>query len=143
MYSRLIKPPIRKSFFLFGPRGTGKTTWVKAAFPNALYLDLLEAELFNDLLAHPERLAQMIPTHFHDWIVLDEVQRVPELLNEVHRLIETRKHRFILTGSSARKLRTGGVNLLAGRALTYALHPLTAAELGKDFTLSRSLTYGH
>lgn len=142
MYSRLIKPPASKSFFLFGPRGVGKTTWVKKAFPQAVYLDLLEAELFNDLLANPQRLESFIPADIDKWIIIDEVQRIPELLNEVHRLIEKDKHKFILTGSSARKLRKGGHNLLAGRALTYSLHPLTASELGDDFDLNRSLSYG-
>jgi len=79
MYSRLLKPPKNKSFFLFGPRGTGKTTWVKSEFPHALYLDLLEAELFNDLLANPQRLENLIPKDFRDWIIIDEVQRIPEL----------------------------------------------------------------
>ena len=142
MYSRLIKPPKEKSFFLFGPRGTGKTTWVKATFPGALYLDLLEAEVFNDLLANPQRLENFIPGNFKDWIIIDEVQRVPDLLNEVHRLIENSKYKFVLTGSSARKLRRKGPNLLAGRALTYYLHQLTAIELGSDFNLDYSLKYG-
>ncbi|MDP3786591.1 MAG: AAA family ATPase, partial [Candidatus Omnitrophota bacterium] len=119
MYSRLIEPPKDKSFFLFGPRGTGKTTWVKARFANALYLDLLEAELFNDLLANPQRLENFIPKNFNDWVIIDEVQRIPELLNEIHRLSEKSKYKFILTGSSARKIRRKGVNLLAGRALSY------------------------
>src|SRR3990167_8071864 len=113
MYSRLIQPPKSKSFFLFGPRGTGKTTWVKSAFPKALYLDLLEAELFNDLLANPQRLEGLIPKNFKEWIVIDEIQRVPDLLNEVHRLIEKYRYKFIMTGSSPRKLRRGGYNLLA------------------------------
>lgn len=143
MYSRLIKPPENKSFFLFGPRGTGKTTWVKTSFPKAIYLDLLEAELFNDLLANPGRLENLIPKDFNNWIVIDEVQRVPELLNEIHRLIETNKYKFILTGSSARKLRRKGPNLLAGRALTYYLHTLTTVELKSDFNLMRSLNFGH
>lgn len=142
MYSRIIKPP-RKSFFLFGPRGTGKTTWLKHQFPDALYFDLLDAEIFNDLLASPHRLEKFIPPRFSDWIILDEVQRIPELLNEVHSLIENRKFSFILTGSSARKLKKKGVNLLAGRALTYHLYPLTVQELGKDFNLQRSLQFGH
>ena len=142
MYSRLIQPPKDKSFFLFGPRGTGKTTWVKSHFKKALYLDLLEAEIFNDLLANPQRLEHFIRKGFNDWIVIDEVQRVPELLNEIHRLIEKKKHRFILTGSSARKLRSRGSNLLAGRALHYSMYPLTASELGKDFQLEHSLKFG-
>lgn len=143
MYSRLIIPPVDKSFFLFGPRGTGKTTWVKSTFPKALYLDLLEAEIFNDLLANPQRLENYIPKDFTDHIIIDEVQRIPEILNEVHRLIEKEHLKFILTGSSARKLRKKGQNLLAGRALTYFLHPLAAVELGPDFNLERSLSYGH
>jgi predicted AAA+ superfamily ATPase len=142
MYSRLIEPPKDKSFFLFGPRGTGKTTWVKSKFTQALYLDLLEAELFNDLLINPQRLENVIPKNFNDWVIIDEVQRIPELLNEIHRLIEKSKYKFILTGSSARKIRRKGINLLAGRALSYHLYPLTAVELGNDFNLNHSLNYG-
>ncbi len=142
MYSRLIHSPQGKSFFLFGPRGTGKTTWVKSAFPKAVYVDLLEAELFNNLLANPQRLENFIPEHFKDWIIIDEVQRVPELLNEVHRLIEKYKYKFILTGSNARKIKRKGQNLLAGRALTYYMHPFTTSELGKDFNLKFSLVHG-
>jgi predicted AAA+ superfamily ATPase len=142
MYSRLLKPPENKSFFLFGPRGTGKTTWVRSKFPSAIYLDLLEAELFNDLIANPQRLENFIPKDFRDWIIVDEVQKIPELLNEVHRLIEKYRYKFVLTGSSARKLRRKGPNLLAGRALTYSMHPLTTIELGKDFDLAHSLAYG-
>ncbi len=142
MYSRLIKPPENKSFFLFGPRGTGKTTWVKTSFPQGLYLDLLEAELFNDLVANPQRLENFIPKNFKQWIIIDEIQRVPELLNEVHRLIEKDHFKFVLTGSSARKLKRKGPNLLAGRALTYFMHPLTVGELTLDFDLDHSLNYG-
>ncbi len=143
MYSRIIKYPADKSFFLFGPRGTGKTTWVKKTFPQAIYLDLLESRLFNDLLADPQRLENFIPNNFTGWIVIDEVQKVPELLNEVHRLIEKNKYKFIMTGSSARKLRRKGPNLLAGRALNYLMHPLTTTELGKDFSLQHSLLFGN
>ena len=143
MYSRIIRWPTNKSFFLFGPRGTGKTTWVKTAFPDSVYIDLLEAELFNDLTANPQRLGNFIPPGFDDWIVIDEVQRIPDLLHEVHRLIESRKYRFVLTGSSARKLRRKGTNLLAGRALTLSMHPLSVAELGDDFRLDQSVQYGH
>ncbi len=142
MYARLINPPSGKSFFLFGPRGTGKTTWLRRQFPNALYLDLLEAELFNDLTANPQSLENFIAPGFKNWIILDEVQRIPSLLNEVHRLIENKKLKFILTGSSARKLRQKGVNLLAGRALTYYLYPLTAFELKKDFSVQKALKFG-
>jgi uncharacterized protein len=141
MYSRLLKPPA-KSFFLFGPRGTGKTTWVKNAFPDAVYLDLLEAEMFNALLANPQRLESFVPAGHSGRIVIDEIQKVPALLDEVHRLIESRRWKFILTGSSPRKLRRQGTNLLAGRALTCAMHPLTAAESGKDFNLDSALRHG-
>lgn len=142
MYSRLLTPPERKSFFLFGPRGTGKTTWVRSAFPTSVYIDLLEAELFNDLTANPQRLANLLPPRHDGWIVIDEVQRVPDLLHEVHRLIESRRLRFVLTGSSPRKLKRKGPDLLAGRALTLSMHPLTAAEAGDDFRLDRALRYG-
>lgn len=142
MYSRLIKSPKNKSFFLFGPRGTGKTTWVRSAFPKSIYLDLLEAELYNNLLANPQRLENYIPKNFEDYVVIDEVQRIPELLNEIHRLIEKYRYKFVMTGSSARKLRRKGPNLLAGRALTYFMHPLTAMELGSDFDMNHSLRFG-
>ena len=142
MYSRLIRSPQNKSFFLFGPRGTGKTTWVKSAFPKAVYIDLLEAELFNDLTANPQRLVNFIPHDFKDWVIIDEIQRIPDLLHEVHRLIESKRYRFILTGSSPRKLKRKGPNLLAGRALTLSMHPLSAAELEGDFRLEHSLKYG-
>ena len=142
MYSRLLTPPKEKSFFLFGPRGTGKSTWVKTTFPEAVYLDLLDSGLYTELLAQPARIRNYISTDRKRWIVIDEVQRIPELLNEVHRLIEDQQLRFILTGSSARSLRKRGVNLLAGRALTYSMHPLTSVELGTDFELSHFLDYG-
>ena len=142
MYTRLIKPPKAKSFFLFGARGTGKTTWVRSQFPQAIYVDLLNSETYNRLLANPTRIADFIPEHFADWIIIDEIQRIPPLLNEVHRLIETNKYKFIMTGSSARKLRREGQNLLGGRALTYYMHPLTAVELGDDFKLEDALKFG-
>ena len=143
MYERLLKIPHQKSFFLFGPRGTGKTSWIKKHFSNGLYLDLLESDLYIELLAQPQKLEQMIPKKFDDWIIIDEIQKIPELLNEVHRLIETFKYKFAMTGSSARSLRKKGVNLLAGRALTYRLYPLTALELGEDFDIQKSLQFGH
>jgi predicted AAA+ superfamily ATPase len=87
-------------------------------------------------------LSRFIPPDFKDWIIIDEVQRVPDLLHEIHRLIEARQYRFILTGSSARKLKRAGPNLLAGRALTFSMHPLSIAELGGDFRLAHSLKYG-
>ena len=143
MYKRLLKIPDNKSFFLFGPRGTGKTTWVKENFKTGLYIDLLEAELFNDLLANPQRLENLIPKNFDNWVVIDEIQRIPDLLNEVHRLIEKYKYKFVLTGSSPRKLRKKGQNLLAGRALSLKMHQFTALELGNKFNLEKSLKYGN
>ena len=144
MYKRLFKidKKLNQSFFLFGPRGTGKTTWLKTNFKNAVYLDLLESKLNRTLLATPEKLESYIPINYKNWIILDEVQKIPSLLNEVHRLIENKKYKFILTGSSARGLRKKGINLLAGRALTYYFHPLSIKELAKDFSLSSSLKYG-
>ena len=143
MFPRIINPPQNKSFFLFGPRGTGKTTWVKTAYPKAVYINLLDSETHKDLLASPNRLEGKIPLQYQGWVIIDEIQRVPELLNEVHRLIEDKKYKFILTGSSARKLRAKGVNLLAGRALMYAFHPLTIKEIGGAFNLKNSLLHGH
>jgi predicted AAA+ superfamily ATPase len=143
MYPRMLKPPEAQSFFLFGPRGTGKTTWVRRTFPGAVYVDLLEAELFTRLIANPQRLETLIPIGHRDWVVIDEIQRIPDLLSEVHRLIETRQHKFALTGSSARKLRRGGTNLLGGRARTLAMHPLSSSELGVDFDLEKSMRLGH
>src|SRR5438105_12903302 len=118
MYSRLLQPPASRSFFLFGPRGVGKTAWVRQQFAEALYFDMLDYPVYTALLAAPNRLGDQIPEGYAGWVIVDEVQRVPELLNEVHRLIEGRRLRFVLTGSSARKLRRRGVNLLAGRAVT-------------------------
>lgn len=142
MYKRLLEPP-HQSFFLFGPRGTGKSTWTQQKFKDALTFDLLDGEIYRDFLANPKRLEERIPKDYKGWIVLDEIQRVPELLNSVHRLIENRKLKFVLTGSSARKLRTRGVNLLGGRALLLSMFPLTAKELGSDFNLKTSLKFGH
>jgi predicted AAA+ superfamily ATPase len=144
MFSRLLDRPLAlgQSFFLFGPRGTGKTTWLRQRFPDALYLDLLDASLHTELLAHPDRLRGLVPPRNPDWIVIDEVQRVPEVLNEVHRLMVERGLRFVLTGSSARSLRRKGTNLLAGRALTFRMYPLTTIELGTAADLDRSLLTG-
>ncbi|HLG15559.1 MAG TPA: AAA family ATPase [Blastocatellia bacterium] len=142
MFARAIRLPADKSFFLFGPRGTGKSTLLRATQPKAFYLDLLDLGVYSELLAHPDRLEALALPHMPAPIVIDEIQRLPRLLDEVHRLIERRRWRFALTGSSARKLRRGGVNLLAGRARTLTMHPLTAAELGNTFDLARSARYG-
>lgn len=145
MFERLIKKPLesRRSFFLFGPRGTGKTTWLKRHLPRAVFVNLLQSEFYNRLSANPGYLRELIPPDHADWVVIDEVQRIPELLNEVHELIQARRLDFILTGSSARTLRRKGVNLLAGRALTYRMHPLTVVEQGDAFNLRDSIQFGH
>lgn len=143
MFNRLLVPPqSTQSYFLFGPRGTGKTHWVKSFYPKSLYLDLLESALYMELLAQPERLEKLIPSSFDDWIIIDEIQRVPQLLNEIHRLIENRGYRFILTGSSARSLRRQGANFLGGRARMERMHPLTAVELGTSFDLEKAVQFG-
>ena len=144
MYKRLLERPLKgkQSFFLFGPRGTGKTSWVREKLPGAIYIDLLKTANFIDLSARPGRLEEMIPPGFDNWIIIDEVQKIPILLNEVHRLIEEKNYRFILTGSSARTLKKKGVNLLAGRALSFKMFPLTAVELKQDFNLKNALQFG-
>ncbi|MCY4199749.1 MAG: ATP-binding protein [Gammaproteobacteria bacterium] len=145
-FPRLLAHPLTsgKSFFLFGPRGTGKTTWLRKNVPDALYINLLQSEFYNPLVAEPSQLRRLIPAEdFSRWVVIDEVQRIPQVLHEVHHLIESRGLRFILTGSSARTLRRRGVNLLAGRARTYQMHPLTAPELGRAFDLEDALRFGH
>ena len=124
-------------------RGVGKSTWARQALPDALRLDLLDESLFTDLLADPSLFRRLLwEVGPGEWVVVDEVQRIPSLLNEVHRMIEERGVRFALLGSSARKLKTAGTNLLAGRALRKAMHPLTPAELGDDFILEEALRYG-
>lgn len=121
----------RDSFFLFGPRGTGKTTWLASTLPNALVVDLLKPEVYRRLAARPEHLRELVlGTPVGSDVVIDEIQRVPELLNVVHDLMESAGgYRFVLTGSSARKLRRGGVNLLAGRAAMRSMHPFMAGEM--------------
>jgi len=133
-----------QSFFLFGPRGTGKSTWLRKHFPKAYYIDLLAPEAFRNFSARPERLQEICAArHSGDTIVIDEIQKLPELLGVVHQIIEERKElRFILTGSSARKLKNAGVDLLAGRALVRAMHPFMGAELGALFSLSEALATG-
>ena len=142
LYQRITQLPAR-SFFLFGVRGVGKSSWARTALPQALRLDLLDEALFHDLLAEPSLFRELLSTVVPDeWVVIDEVQRIPSLLNEVHRLIEERGLRFALLGSSARKLKTAGTNLLAGRAIRKAMYPLVPQELGADFKLDHVLRYG-
>jgi len=139
---RLLKLPDR-SFFLFGPRGVGKTTWLRSVLPEAVYFDLLDSSLFLELSQNPARLGPMIGERPEKaWVVIDEIQKIPALLDEVHRLIESRQWRFALCGSSARKLRRGGVNLLGGRAVTRNLETFSFKELGQAFDLEFSLDWG-
>lgn len=141
---RFLAAP-QSSFFLFGPRGTGKSTWIRERFPKALSLDLLDLALHRELAARPERLAERIAAQPHvKQVVLDEIQRVPELLDLVHQMVENKQRylQFIVTGSSSRKLKRQGVNLLAGRLLLRHLHPFMASELGADFDLNQSLKLG-
>lgn len=121
-----------RSYFLFGPRGTGKSTLIEQTLPGARIYDLLDAEVFQRLLREPKIIGQ--ETNENTLVVIDEIQKIPSLLDEVHRLIVKRKQRFLLTGSSARKLRKGGANLLAGRAFQAELFPLTSQEI-HDFDL--------
>ena len=141
-YPRIFSPP-RQSFFLFGARGTGKTTLLRATWPEATYIDLLDEIRYQGYLADAGLFyEEMSALPRGSRVIVDEVQRLPQLLNAVHRLIEERRLIFVLSGSSARKLRRGGVNLLAGRALHRVLHPFVPAEVGDDFALERVLTTG-
>ena len=130
-----------KSYFLFGPRQTGKTFLVNRTLKGARIYDLLDTSVYLALSQNPGRIAQEI-TPQEKIVVIDEIQRLPMLLNEVHRIIEEQGIRFLLTGSSARKLRRGGVNLLGGRARTKYLHPLSYKELGARFELFRAVKRG-
>jgi len=142
LYARSLPTPTR-SVFLFGPRGTGKTTWIRDRFPTAAAYDLLDTREALRLSKNPDVLfRELVALPAGSWAVIDEVQKVPELLNEVHRLIEARGLRFVLSGSSARKLRRRGVNLLAGRAITTTLFPLVSAELDFELDVERALSYG-
>ncbi|MFZ0131838.1 MAG: AAA family ATPase [Desulfobacterales bacterium] len=131
----------KKSHFLLGPRQTGKTFLIRHTLDDVRVYDLLDSEIFLALSRHPQRIAEEIRTRDRI-VVIDEIQRLPDLLNEVHRLIEERGIRFLLTGSSARKLRRGGINLLGGRARTKYLHPLTYKELNDRFDLYRAIDRG-
>ncbi len=131
----------RKSFFLLGPRQTGKTSLITHTLKDIKVYDLLDTSLFLDLSQRPSRLSEELAPEDRI-VVIDEIQRLPVLLNEVHRLIEKRGIHFLLTGSSARKLRSKGVNLLGGRARMMYLHPLTFRELGRRFDLNRAVQNG-
>jgi len=152
MFRRIIKLPESRSYFLFGARGTGKSTLLRTRFgkTTCLWLDLLNIALEDQLAKQPDDLARMIEGHRFEttsqkWVVIDEVQKVPRLLDVVHRMIEQHHQDnlcFALTGSSARKLRHGLANLLAGRAFVRSLFPLTWQELAGSFNLPDLLQFG-
>ncbi|MBF0208849.1 MAG: ATP-binding protein, partial [Oligoflexia bacterium] len=135
----------KDSFFLFGPRATGKTTWLREQVSPGLYIDLLKSENFLRFSKHPGELSEIVAAN-PKWkcIIIDEIQKVPQLLDEVHSIIFEKKNtlQFILSGSSARKLRQSHANFLAGRALLRKFHPFTAFELGTSFNLKKSLEFG-
>ncbi len=141
-----LPPPDEDTFFLWGPRQIGKTTLLRQCYPGARWVDLLKADEFRRYMANPERLREEIEaagTVPGEQVVIDEIQKVPGLLDEVHWLIENRGVRFALCGSSARKVRRGAANLLGGRALRFELRGLTAAEIGDGFDLTRMLNHGY
>ncbi len=134
---------LSESFFLWGPRQVGKSSLLRKQLPDAFWVDLLRADEFMKYSTEPHRLREELARWPKDkWVVIDEVQKVPALLDEVHGLIESRRLRFALCGSSARKLRRGHANLLGGRALRRELLSLTAQEVGSEFDLERALNQG-
>ena len=144
--SLVLPQPGSETFFLWGPRQAGKSTLLRGCYPDAYWVDLLNSEVFRRYLDHPEYLRQELAAAAPlagRQIVIDEVQKVPALLDEVHWLIENRGLHFALCGSSARKVRRGAANLLGGRAVRYELRGLTAGELGAAFDLSRMLNHGY
>jgi uncharacterized protein len=146
MFTRSLRlpPPGAETFFLWGPRQTGKTTLLKAMYPDALWIDLLKGEDYRRYLQNPELLrAEIAAKEAIRQVVIDEVQKVPQLLDEAHWLHENRAVRFALCGSSARKVKRGRANLLGGRAVRYELCGLTAAEIGREFDLDRMLNHGY
>ncbi|MGE0173693.1 MAG: ATP-binding protein [Oligoflexales bacterium] len=141
-FNRYLNVP-KSSFFLLGPRGTGKSTWLQENLSPSLYIDLLESERFLELSVNPGRLRELcLPLQEGDWVVIDEVQKIPGLLDEVHWLYQKKKLHFAITGSSARKLKHSHANLLAGRLLDIRFFPLTYPELGAHFDLEKCLTLG-
>ena len=141
-----LPPSSTETFFLWGPRQTGKTTLLRSTYPDARWVDLLKADEYRRYGVRPERLREELeerPPRPGQQIVIDEIQKVPALLDEVHWLIENRGLHFALCGSSARRVRRGGVNLLGGRAFRYGLGGLSAVEVGEDFDLDRMLSRGY
>lgn len=142
MFQRLLRLPHDKSFFLFGPRNTGKSTLIHKLFPQAFFIDLLDPEQEEKYITNPNELKHLAHAQPHTHIVIDEIQKAPKLLDVVHYLIESTDKYFIMTGSSARKIKRGGANLLAGRAFDYRLSPLSCMELNDAFDLNDVLNFG-
>lgn len=142
MFRRICNPLQSRSFFLFGARSTGKSTLLRALpyFDERAYIDLLDYEVLDAYAREPKRLELL--SGQHEWVFIDEIQKIPKLLNTVHKLMEKSKNKFALTGSSARKLKRGGANLLGGRANVFHLYPLAAFELKETFDLSSVLQFG-
>jgi predicted AAA+ superfamily ATPase len=132
----------KKSLFLFGPRQTGKSSLVRHTLQDAVIYNLNNTDLYRLFSAQPSRMRQQLAATQTRLVVIDEIQKIPELLNEVQLLIDEQQFRFLLTGSSARKLRKGAANLLGGRARSRRLHPLIYSELGARFDLSRAINFG-
>jgi len=142
MIKRALKPS-KNNFFLFGARGTGKSTWVKSLFPEALIIDLLDPETERSIMSYPERLIEIIQESGKSQIVIDEIQKQPKLLEVIHFLIEKNKDlQFILTGSSIRKLRQQGINLLGGRASIRHMYPYMFSEIGHEYDLEKAIHTG-
>ena len=143
--TRLCDLPTNNSFFLFGARGTGKTTLLNQVpfLKKAMYIDLLKSDMEEKYALRPELLLEQGDAlESGEWIIIDEIQKIPKLLDHVHLLIEKKNLNFALTGSSSRKLKRGGANLLAGRAFSLSLYPFCALEIGADFDLDMALAWG-
>jgi predicted AAA+ superfamily ATPase len=146
MFRRQLSLPEspEESFFLWGPRQTGKTSLLRATYPGATWIDLLKTDEFARYAQRPALLREeLLAQPGRPFVVIDEVQKVPALLDEVHWLIENRGARFVLCGSSARKVRRGAANLLGGRALRHELFGLVSAEIGPEFDPARMLNHGY
>jgi len=145
MVKRIVNISKSHSFFLFGPRGSGKTTLLNHHFSDdkCLHIDLLDYQYESLLYKDPNQLIQIIESQKSvSWVIIDEIQKNPKLLDVVHKLTLNKKYKFALTGSSARKLKRQSANLLAGRAFNFKCHPLTSLELGKNFNLNEALKFG-
>jgi predicted AAA+ superfamily ATPase len=144
MFGRNLKPLKSNSFFLFGARATGKSTLLREFFQNesAYFIDLLREDQYLSFATNLNQLSETLKAKKVDWVIIDEVQKIPKLLDEVHKQIFEGNFKFALTGSSAAKLKRGKANMLAGRAFVYNLYPLTHRELGASFDLNNALSWG-